>query len=160
MELFFDGSRVAKLRASFALEKNAWLLVYQWLKSLHFTDGYASKISRLVNLEECKLYGMKSHDYHKFMQTLIPLAYRDLLSKRIWDALTEISYVFEIYATTSCKHFTLRGLKWISLRQYANWRWYSLHHFFTQWSIYPYIYCMRQKLEAQSNINECIHSRG
>jgi hypothetical protein len=28
------------------------------------------------------------------MQTLIPLAFRDLLPKGIWDALTEISYFF------------------------------------------------------------------
>jgi hypothetical protein len=28
------------------------------------------------------------------MQTLIPLAFRDLLPKRIWDALTEISHFF------------------------------------------------------------------
>jgi len=79
MELVCDGSRVAKQRASFVLEKNAQLLVYKWLKSLRFPDGHALNISRLVNMEECKLYEMKSHDYHVFMQTLIPLAFRDLL---------------------------------------------------------------------------------
>ena len=83
MELVCDGSRVAKPRASFMLEKNAQLLVYKWLKSLRFPDGHASNISRLVNMEECRLYGMKSHDCHMFMQTLIPLAYHDLLPKRI-----------------------------------------------------------------------------
>jgi hypothetical protein len=61
MELVCDGSRVAKPRASFVLEKNAQLLVYKWLKSLCFPDGHASNISRLVNTEECKLYGIKSH---------------------------------------------------------------------------------------------------
>jgi hypothetical protein len=45
-------------------------------------------------MEECRLYGMKSHDCHVFMQTLIPLAYHDLLPKRIWDALTKISHFF------------------------------------------------------------------
>jgi len=83
MELVFDGSRVAKPRASFVLEKNTQLLVYKWLKSLCFPDGHGSNISRLVNMEECRLYGMKSHDCHMFMQILIPLAYRDLLSKGI-----------------------------------------------------------------------------
>ena len=62
MELVYDGSRVAKPKVSFVLEKNEQLLVYKWLKSLHFPDGYASNISRLVNTEECKLFGMKSHD--------------------------------------------------------------------------------------------------
>jgi hypothetical protein len=83
MELVCDGSRVAKPRASFVLEKNAQLLVYKWLMSLRFPDGHASNISRLVNTEECKLYGMKSHDCYVFMQTLIPLAFRDLLPKGI-----------------------------------------------------------------------------
>jgi hypothetical protein len=94
MELVFDGSRVAKPRASFVLEKNAQQLVYQWLKSLCFPDGHVSDILRLVNLEEYKLYGMKSHDCHVFMQTLILLAYHDLLPKGIWDALTEINHFF------------------------------------------------------------------
>jgi hypothetical protein len=62
--------------------------------SLRFLDGHASNISRLVNTEECRLYGMKSHDCHMFMQTLIPLAFRDLLPKGIRDALTEINHFF------------------------------------------------------------------
>jgi len=94
MELVRDGSWVKKPRASFVLEKNAQLLVYKWLKSLRFLDGHASNILRLVNTEECRLYGMKSHDCHVFMQTLIPLAFRDLLSKGIWDALTKIIHFF------------------------------------------------------------------
>jgi len=94
MELFYDESRVAKPRASFVLEKNTQLLVYKWLKSLCFPEGHASNISRLVNIEDCRLYGMKSHDCHVFMQTLIPLAFRDLLPKGIWDALMEISHFF------------------------------------------------------------------
>jgi len=75
MELVYDESRVAKPRASFVLEKNAQLLVYKWLKSLHFPNGHASNISRLVNIEDYRLYRMKSHDCHVFMQTLIPLAF-------------------------------------------------------------------------------------
>jgi len=94
MELVCDGSRVTKPRASFVSKKNAQLLIYKWLKSLCFLDRHASNISRLVNTEECRLYGMKSHDYHMFMQTLIPLAFCDLLPKGIWDALMEISHFF------------------------------------------------------------------
>jgi len=40
------------------------------------------------------IYGMKSHDYQLFIQTLIPLAYQDLLPNGIWDALIEISHFF------------------------------------------------------------------
>jgi len=83
MELVCDGSRVAKPRVSFVLEKNAQLLVHRWLMSLRFPDGHTSNISRFVNAKECRLYGIKSHDCNVFMQTLIPLAYRDLLPKGI-----------------------------------------------------------------------------
>jgi hypothetical protein len=94
MKLVFYGSRVVKPRASFVLEKNTQLVVYKWLKSLCFPVGHASNISRLVNMKECRLYGMKSYDCHVFMQILIPLAYRDLLPKGIWDTLTKISQFF------------------------------------------------------------------
>jgi hypothetical protein len=61
---------------------------------MRFSNGHASNISRLVNLEDCRLYGMKSHDCHMFLQTLISLAYHDLLSNAIRDALIEISHFF------------------------------------------------------------------
>jgi hypothetical protein len=37
IELVCDGSRVAKPKASFVSKKNTQLLVYKWLKSLHFS---------------------------------------------------------------------------------------------------------------------------
>jgi hypothetical protein len=93
MELVYVGSPVTKLKAIFALDKNAQLLMYQWLKSLCFLDD-VSNISRLVNLLDCRLYEMKSRDCHMFIQTIIPLAYHDLLPKRIWDAFMEINHFF------------------------------------------------------------------
>jgi hypothetical protein len=111
MELVSDESRVAKPRASFVLEKNAQLLVYKWLKSLRFLDGHTSNISRLVNMEECRLYGMKSHNCHVFMQTLIPLAFHDLLPKGIWDALTEINHFFRDLCSSKLNVDHIEGLE-------------------------------------------------
>ena len=75
MELVYDESRIVKPRASFVLEKNTQLLIYKWLNSLRFPDGHASNISRLVNIEDCRLYGIKSHDYHMFMQNTHPISF-------------------------------------------------------------------------------------
>ena len=83
------------------LEKNAQLLVYKWLKSMCFPDGHASNISRLVITEECRLYGMKSHDCHVFMQTLIPLAFRDLVPKEIRERSWRSVISLEIYPPAS-----------------------------------------------------------
>jgi len=160
MELVFDGLRVAKPRASFVLERNAQLLVYQWLKSLCFPDGHASNISRLVNIEKCRLYGMKSHDFHVFMQTLIPLAYSDLLPKGIWDALTKISHFFRDICSSKLQTHHIERFEMNIVETIYNLRWYSLHYFLTRWSIYPYIYRTRQKLEDYFSIDGCIHSRG
>ncbi|KAJ8618010.1 hypothetical protein MRB53_014196 [Persea americana] len=41
-----------------------------------------------------KLQGMKSHDCHVFMERLMPIAFRDLLDKPIWDPLTDLSRFF------------------------------------------------------------------
>ena len=62
MKLIYDGSLVAKPKSNFALDKNAQLLVYQWLKSLYFPDGYALNISKLVDLKDGRLCETKSHD--------------------------------------------------------------------------------------------------
>jgi len=88
VELVYDGSWVVKPNANFTLDKNAQLLIYQWLKDLRFLDGYASNISRLVNLEDDKLYGMKSHVVTYLCKHSFD--YRDLLRKGIWNALTKI----------------------------------------------------------------------
>ena len=69
IKLVYDRSWVAKLKASFNLDKNAQLRVYQWLKSPCFPNGHALNISRLVNLEDCRLYGIKSHDCHVLIYT-------------------------------------------------------------------------------------------
>jgi len=42
---------------------------------MYFSIGHVSNISMLVSLEDCRLYGMMSHDRHVFIQILIPLNY-------------------------------------------------------------------------------------
>ncbi|XP_074323920.1 uncharacterized protein LOC141660833 [Apium graveolens] len=65
------------------------------LGSLKLLDGYSSNISRCYNVEECTFYGFKSHDCHIFLQKLLSLAIRELLSSPIADAITEISNFFQ-----------------------------------------------------------------
>jgi len=94
IELVCDESHVAKPKVSFVLDNNTHLLVYQWVKSLYFPEEYVLNLSRLVNLEDCGLYEMKSYDCHMFIQTPILLAYQDLSPNGIWNALMKISHFF------------------------------------------------------------------
>ncbi|KAF2302351.1 hypothetical protein GH714_034523 [Hevea brasiliensis] len=44
------------------------------LKNVKMPDDYASNISRCVNLKECKISGLKSHDSHILIECMLPLA--------------------------------------------------------------------------------------
>ncbi|GLT96881.1 hypothetical protein SLE2022_144740 [Rubroshorea leprosula] len=83
-----------KPKATYVLSRDQRKSICQWLKQLKFPDGFASNISRCVNAQEVQLFGMKSHDCHIFMQSLIPIAFRDLLLKQVWEPLVEISEFF------------------------------------------------------------------
>ena len=49
------------------------------MKNLKFHDGYASNMARCVDMRKHKFFGMKIHDFHVFMQRLIPIAFCELL---------------------------------------------------------------------------------
>ncbi|GLU09652.1 hypothetical protein SLE2022_265000 [Rubroshorea leprosula] len=83
-----------KPKATYVLSRDQRKSICQWLKQLKFPDGFASNISRCVNAQEVRLFGMKSHNCHIFMQSLIPIAFRDLLPKQVWEPLVEISEFF------------------------------------------------------------------
>ena len=51
--------------------------------------------------EKVKLFGMKSHDCHVFMQRLLPIAFRELLPTNVWQALTELSLFFKDLTSTT-----------------------------------------------------------
>jgi hypothetical protein len=50
-----------------------------WLKNLTFLDGYAAGFRRAMNLESGKLSGVKSHEYHIFMERFLHIMFRGYL---------------------------------------------------------------------------------
>ncbi|KAJ7957701.1 Transposon protein, putative, CACTA, En/Spm sub-class [Quillaja saponaria] len=77
--------------------------VCEWIKDLRLLDGYAGNLARCVNMDDCKLYGMKSHDCHVFMQRLIPIAFRYYLPKGVLEAFTELGNFFRDLCTTELR---------------------------------------------------------
>ncbi|KAL0337633.1 UNVERIFIED_CONTAM: hypothetical protein Scaly_2038400 [Sesamum calycinum] len=47
------------------------------------------------------MHEMKSHDRHVFMQKLIPIAFREMLSEHVWSALIEVSLLFQSICSTT-----------------------------------------------------------
>ena len=75
-----------------ALEKDGFLQVLQDVRVL---DGYASNISRHVNLKERKISGLKSHDNHILMQQLLPIALRGFLPSHVTRPLIKLACFFK-----------------------------------------------------------------
>ena len=57
-----------------------------------------------MDKQKLKLFGMKSHDCHVFMQRLLPVAFRELLPRNVWKALTELSMFFKDMTSTFIKN--------------------------------------------------------
>ncbi|XP_030946005.1 uncharacterized protein LOC115970519 [Quercus lobata] len=74
-----------------ALEKDGFLQV---LRDVKVPDGYASNISRRVNLKERKISGLKSHDNHILMQQLLPIALRGSLPSHVIRPLMKLACFF------------------------------------------------------------------
>jgi hypothetical protein len=64
------------------------------LKNLKFLDGYTAGFRRAMNLESGKLSGVKSHDYHIFIERLFPVIFHRYLDHDVWKALVELSHFY------------------------------------------------------------------
>ena len=64
-----------------------------------FPDGYAANLKRGVNLDTLRVNGMKSHDYHIWIQRLLPAMVRGYVPEHVWQLMVELSYLFrQLYA--------------------------------------------------------------
>ena len=70
-------------RAPFCIDKDDKQKILKWFQELKFPDGYAANIRRGVNLIQKKIFGLKSHDYHIFMECLLPAAFRGFLPENV-----------------------------------------------------------------------------
>jgi hypothetical protein len=69
------------------------------LQSLKFLDGYAIGFRRVVNLELQKLSGVKSYDYHIFMERLLPIIFHGYLNDDVSKALAKLRHFYrQLYA--------------------------------------------------------------
>jgi hypothetical protein len=65
-----------------------------WLQNLKFLDGYTAGFMRAVNFESGKLSGVKSHDYHIYMERFLLVMFHRYLNDDVWKALAEISHFY------------------------------------------------------------------
>ena len=66
----------------------------QVLKDVTVPDGYASNISRRVNMKECKISSLKSHDNHILMQQIFPIALHESFPSHVIGPLIKLACFF------------------------------------------------------------------
>ncbi|WVZ84272.1 hypothetical protein U9M48_031322 [Paspalum notatum var. saurae] len=80
--------------SKYSLGKEEKTYLCKLLEGVKMPDGYASNIKRCVNVKECKVSGLKTHDCHVIFQKLLPIAVRDILPDDIVIPLIELSRFF------------------------------------------------------------------
>ncbi|XP_038700144.1 uncharacterized protein LOC119997302 [Tripterygium wilfordii] len=89
------SSRTYLPPACFTLSNEEKVLVCKLLKNVKVPDGFASNISRCVDIKHQKISGLKSHDCHIIMEQLLPLAIRVVLPYRVSCVIIEFSCFFK-----------------------------------------------------------------
>ena len=82
----------------------------KFFKEVKVPDGYASNISRCIQVNERKIFGLKSHDYHVLIQQLLLLTIHGVLHKNVCVAIVELCSFFKqscykVLKTDQLEHF-------------------------------------------------------
>ncbi|XP_013607989.1 PREDICTED: uncharacterized protein LOC106314704 [Brassica oleracea var. oleracea] len=91
-----QGKRTYLPPAPWSLSKTKKKVFCRRLFDFKGPDGFCSNISRGVSLDDCKVTGLKSHDYHVLMQQLLPIALKGLLPKGPRLEITRLCAFFNL----------------------------------------------------------------
>ena len=69
-----DGVPTRLLAAPYTLSKSEKKLFCKRRFELKLPDGYSSNIANCVSVDQCKIMGLKSHDFHVLMQQLLAIS--------------------------------------------------------------------------------------
>ncbi|XP_050211791.1 uncharacterized protein LOC126661950 [Mercurialis annua] len=105
------GNKFFMPLACYTLPKPERRKFCEWLQSIRLPDGYASNLSRCVSVQDCKVMGMKSHDYHIFLQRLLPASICGSLRSEVYTALSELSSFFKELCSKTLKRSTVKKLQ-------------------------------------------------
>jgi hypothetical protein len=64
-----------------------------------------------VNLLQKKIFGLKNHDYHIFMERLLPVVFRGFLLDNVWRCLAELSFFYRQLCAKELRKDVVRSLE-------------------------------------------------
>ncbi|XP_016204229.1 uncharacterized protein LOC107644813 [Arachis ipaensis] len=80
--------------AIFAMSNSQRDVFLKTLQNVVFPDGYSSNVARCVDLRQCKLSGLKSHDCHILMEQLLPILVKNALPIPVSNVIANLSSFF------------------------------------------------------------------
>ena len=93
-ELEPDATGKMYAKAKYTMTTEQRKILFEWLKTVKFPDGYVSNLSRCIDAQKHSVFGMKSHDCHVFLQRLMHVAFRPFLDYKYWEPLAQLSIFF------------------------------------------------------------------
>jgi hypothetical protein len=105
------GKKWTRPKANFVLVRKHRREVLEWIQTLMFPNGYAANLRRGVNLSTLRVNGMKSHDYHIWIEWLLPAMVRGYVPEHVWLALAELSYFFCQLCAKELSRTVIKDLK-------------------------------------------------
>ena len=92
-----NGNKLELPPASYSFSRQQKEAFCRFLKELKVPNGFSSNISHCVNLKECKIVGLKSHDCHIILQHLLPILIHGLLVRDVAEQLIELAMFFKVF---------------------------------------------------------------
>jgi len=99
LKLHTNG-KMLKPKANYTLTTEDAKSVCHWIKELTMSDGYSSNLARCAYVDKGRMFGMKSHDCHVFMECLLPIAFSALPAHAL-NPLIEVSNFFRDLCSTT-----------------------------------------------------------
>lgn len=88
-----DGHSYFKLDAPYVLTKQDQTEFLTTLRELKFPSNYVGALSRRI--QDGKLRGLKTHDFHILLQQVIPLCFRNVGHPKVVGAVMRVSRLFK-----------------------------------------------------------------
>ncbi|XP_065871602.1 uncharacterized protein [Euphorbia lathyris] len=80
--------------APYTLSRTQKEKVCKFLECIKVPDGYSSNISKCINLDKRKIWGLKTHDCHVLMEQLLPLAIWGVSLPKVYEVIVKMSTFF------------------------------------------------------------------
>jgi hypothetical protein len=90
-----ESGKLSRPKAPYFLKLTERKEILRWLKTLKFPNRYTANVKWAVNVGTGKFNGLKSHDYHIFIERLMLVMFRGYFKVDLLKMFTEINYFYK-----------------------------------------------------------------